>query len=84
MVIKIVLVILCALMVLLVVLITPIMSPIEMAMTVVRTVGPAIRGTCLPRGNISVKNSAVGVVSFNGIRDELYEVSEAKETLRCL
>ena len=74
---KVVLVILCALTVVLLVLIAPVVkSPIEMAMTVVRTVGPLIRGTCLPRGEISPKNSTIGVLSFNGIRDELYEVSE--------
>ena len=43
-------------------------------MSAVRTTGPTFRGSCLPRGDIPSSNVTIGVVSFNGVKDELYQV----------
>ena len=72
---KVVLAVLCFLTILFLVLITPKELPIEVAMTMVRTAGPGFRGSCLPRGKLPPSNTSIGVVNLNGVKDELYQVS---------
>ena len=44
------------------------------AVSAFRMTGPAFRGSCLPRGEVPPENTSIGIISFNGVKDELYEV----------
>ena len=71
---RIILVVLCCLVVLMLIITTPVKETLkDIFMSAVRTTGPAFRGSCLPRGDIP-SNISIGVLSFNGVKDELYEV----------
>ena len=49
---------------------------VDIFMSAIRTTGPAFRGSCLPSGDIPSSNISIGVLSFNGVKDELYEVGK--------
>ena len=66
---------LCCLVILVLIITTPVKETLQdIFMSAVRTTGPSFRGSCLPRGEIPRSNTSIGVLSFNGVKDELYEV----------
>ena len=73
---RIILVSLCCLVILTFIIITTSVKETlrDIFMSAIRTAGPAFRGSCLPTGDIPQSNSSIGVLSFNGVKDELYEV----------
>ena len=74
---RVVLVFLCCLVILVVIIATPVIETLkDIFMSAIRTTGPAFRGSCLPRGDIPLLNASIGVLSFNGVKDELYEVGK--------
>ena len=81
---KVVVIITCSLLTILVILFAPVLGQraIELVMSVIRTVGPAFRGSCSPRGAMPPANTSIGVVSFNGVKDELYQVRASSDIRR--
>ena len=75
---QVVLVSLCYLVILVLIITTSVKETFQdIFMSAIRTTGPAFRGSCLPRGDIPQSNSSIGVLSFNGVKDELYEVGKS-------
>ena len=69
----------CPLIVLVLLIFTPTRELLkDIVMSAIRTTGPAFRGSCLPQGDIPSSNISIGVLSFNGEKDELYQVGKLR------